>query len=248
MSRPEQLGLFGGEVTEQSDIYSLGLVLAAALRGKPLDMSGSQFEVVEKRRSVPDLGDIDEELRPVIEAMLQPDPEDRPESMAEIARATQPPATAAPERTATTRRGAHQSISPEAAPPAKPAEPLDVPAPIVAKGADGAPFVAHVRPAYLSQPKPSPTATPPKAAPGRPARTRGIAIAATAVAVLAAGTAAYMTGLISLKTDTVEEQRTAVLTPSEDATAGADGSCNAQHAGCGSAGCRGGGANRDATA
>ena len=32
---PEQLGLFGGDVKEHSDIYSLGLVLAAAMRGKP---------------------------------------------------------------------------------------------------------------------------------------------------------------------------------------------------------------------
>ena len=47
---PEQLGMFGGEVTERSDIYSLGLVIAAALRGKPLDMSGSQVDVIEKRR------------------------------------------------------------------------------------------------------------------------------------------------------------------------------------------------------
>ena len=56
---PEQLGLYGGEVSEQSDIYSLGLVLAAALRGKPIDMGGSQFEIVEKRRTVPDLSGID---------------------------------------------------------------------------------------------------------------------------------------------------------------------------------------------
>ena len=31
---PEQLGLFGGEVTAKSDIYSLGLVLAEALSGR----------------------------------------------------------------------------------------------------------------------------------------------------------------------------------------------------------------------
>ena len=31
---PEQLGLYGGEVSERSDIYSLGLVLAAVLRGQ----------------------------------------------------------------------------------------------------------------------------------------------------------------------------------------------------------------------
>ena len=81
---PEQLGLFGGDVTEQSDIYSLGLVLAAALRGKQLDMGGSPVEVIEKRRAVPDLTGIDPGLLPLLEAMLQPDPKDRPESAAAI--------------------------------------------------------------------------------------------------------------------------------------------------------------------
>src|SRR6185437_12456306 len=41
---PEQLGLFGGEVTAKSDIYSLGLVIAQTLTGQPLDMGGTQFE------------------------------------------------------------------------------------------------------------------------------------------------------------------------------------------------------------
>lgn len=81
---PEQLGLFGGEVTERSDIYSLGLVLAAALRGVPLDMSGSQVEVIEKRRTVPDLLGIDPGLQPLLDAMLQPDPDARPQSAQEI--------------------------------------------------------------------------------------------------------------------------------------------------------------------
>jgi serine/threonine-protein kinase len=82
---PEQLGLFGGEVTPKSDIYSLGLVLAEALRDNPIDMGGNLVEVVEKRRQVPDLGPIDGRLRPLIEHMLQPNPDDRPESMAEVA-------------------------------------------------------------------------------------------------------------------------------------------------------------------
>ncbi|MEQ1951988.1 serine/threonine-protein kinase [Mesorhizobium sp. CN2-181] len=81
---PEQLGMYGGEVAEQSDIYSLGLVMAAALRGAPLDMSGSQVEVIEKRRVVPDLSALDAGLRPVLEAMLQPDPRNRPGGMAEL--------------------------------------------------------------------------------------------------------------------------------------------------------------------
>ena len=82
---PEQLGLFDGNVTNRSDIYSLGLVLAACALGKPLDMSGSQVAVIEKRRSVPDLSGIAPPLRGLIEAMLQPDPQDRPQSMAEVA-------------------------------------------------------------------------------------------------------------------------------------------------------------------
>jgi serine/threonine-protein kinase len=82
---PEQLGLFGGNVTAKSDIYSLGLVLVEALTGRPIDMGGSQFDIVEKRRKVPDLGAIDMRFRPLLEKMLQPDPDRRPESMAAVA-------------------------------------------------------------------------------------------------------------------------------------------------------------------
>ena len=82
---PEQLGMMNGEVTGRSDIYSLGLVMAAALRGKALEMGGSPVEVIEKRRVVPDLSGVDEELRPLVESMLQPDPANRPESIADVA-------------------------------------------------------------------------------------------------------------------------------------------------------------------
>lgn len=82
---PEQLGLAGGEVTFKSDIYSFGLVLAEALRGQPLDMSGSQAQIIEKRRVVPDLSSVDKSIRPLIQAMLQPLPADRPASMAAVA-------------------------------------------------------------------------------------------------------------------------------------------------------------------
>jgi Protein kinase domain len=81
---PEQVGLFGGEVTAKSDIYSLGLILLQALTGHKLDMGGSQFELVEKRRRVPDLSAVDVRFRPLLERMLQPDPNDRAASMAEI--------------------------------------------------------------------------------------------------------------------------------------------------------------------
>ena len=82
---PEQLGLYGGDVTPRSDIYSLGLVLVHALTGQPINMGGSQVEIVEKRRKVPDLGAIDMRFRPLLEKMLQPDPALRAESMLAVA-------------------------------------------------------------------------------------------------------------------------------------------------------------------
>jgi serine/threonine-protein kinase len=82
---PEQVGLYGDEVTAKSDIYSLGLLLFYALTGQKLDMGGSQFQLVEKRRRVPDLGGIDMRIRPLFEQMLQPDPANRPATMTEIA-------------------------------------------------------------------------------------------------------------------------------------------------------------------
>jgi serine/threonine protein kinase len=82
---PEQLGMGSGEVTFKSDIYSFGLVLAEAARGRPLDMSGSQADVIDKRRSIPDLSDVDRSIRPLIHAMLEPQPDKRPASMAAVA-------------------------------------------------------------------------------------------------------------------------------------------------------------------
>jgi len=83
---PEQLGMFGGEVDGRSDIYSLGLVLAAAAIGEPLDMGMSPISVIEARRGVPDLGRVPADLRRDLEAMLQPDPSKRPQSMRELIR------------------------------------------------------------------------------------------------------------------------------------------------------------------
>lgn len=90
---PEQLGLYQGQdtpdaeirLTPESDIYSLGLVLAGALKGRPLDMGGTPAQVIAKRKSVPDLGFADARLRPFLAKMLQPDPGARPRSMLEVA-------------------------------------------------------------------------------------------------------------------------------------------------------------------
>ncbi|RUU48152.1 serine/threonine protein kinase, partial [Mesorhizobium sp. M6A.T.Ca.TU.002.02.2.1] len=208
---PEQLGLYSGDVSEQSDIYSLGLVLAAALRGKPIDMGGSQFEIVEKRRTVPDLSDIDADFRGIVEAMLQPDPQDRPISMADIARMTRddtgeettPPASITPrDRTGLPRRGGTVAPGPklQSQPPAAPGERV---------------FVPHVRPAHLSEPRPSAVAGPPRAVlpnvPGKSAKTRSIAIAALATLAVASGAGIYLTGLMTPSTPTAAD--TSLLAP-----------------------------------
>ncbi len=114
---PEQLGLFGGDVTAKSDIYSLGLVLAECLSGQPIDMGGSQFEVIEKRRALPHLGAVDLRFRPLLEHMLQPDPRDRPESMAAVA--AWRPDVAAKGRPAAAR-GRGQGVANAPPPAAKP--------------------------------------------------------------------------------------------------------------------------------
>lgn len=82
---PEQLGLEGGDVTGRSDIYSLGLVLAEALTGRAIDMGGTQVQLIDKRRRVPDLAGIDPSYRPLLNAMLAPDPAKRPVDMAAVA-------------------------------------------------------------------------------------------------------------------------------------------------------------------
>ncbi|MBW8907615.1 MAG: protein kinase [Mesorhizobium sp.] len=191
---PEQLGLYGGEVSEQSDIYSLGLVLAAALRGKPLDMSGSQYEVIEKRRTVPDLSDIDPDFQELLDAMLQPDPRDRPASMAEIARATRgedveatlPPASfGSRARPGLPRAGWTAPPDSKPQPSTPPGEPR---------------FVEHVRPAHLSEPRPAPVAapagTPMPAAPRKSSRMPAIAGGLVTLAVLLGG-GLYFSGIVA---------------------------------------------------
>ncbi|ESY00343.1 serine/threonine-protein kinase [Mesorhizobium sp. LNJC405B00] len=195
---PEQLGLFGGEVSEQSDIYSLGLVLAAALRGKPIDMGGSQYEIVEKRRTVPDLSGIDADFRDIVEAMLQPDPDDRPASMAEIARltrddsdATLPPASLAP-RPGLPRTG--QTAGPVSKIGDSPAQGFGSAPP---SGTAEPSFVPHVRPAHLSQPKPA-AETPKRAStpPKRATTGRNLTIAVLAAVVMVSLGGLYASGIV----------------------------------------------------
>jgi len=163
---PEQLGLRNREVDGRSDIYSLGLVIAASLRGTPLDMGGSHVDVIEKRNKVPDLSDIDESLRPLIASMLEPNPDDRPASataVAELLRTAKPAEQPAPPPA--------QPANGEAATPGAPAAtPSNVPwttpgaaAAPPAAAADGtqlAPAASQPAPAFSQTPFSAPTPAP----------------------------------------------------------------------------------------
>ena len=94
---PEQLGLFGGKVDERTDIYSLGLILAAAAGGPPVDAAGlPPATLLERRKEVPRIDDVPAELRGGLAAMLQPDPALRPRAMVELLAPPRPGPVKAP--------------------------------------------------------------------------------------------------------------------------------------------------------
>ncbi|SFR64914.1 protein kinase domain-containing protein [Litoreibacter janthinus] len=88
---PEQLGHFDGVVDARSDIYSLGLMAAGAALGKALPMGASIVDAVQSRAGIPDLSAVYPELQPVLSYMLEPNPANRPSTMAEVARMVDDP-------------------------------------------------------------------------------------------------------------------------------------------------------------
>ena len=82
---PEAFGLFGREIGPWTDIYSLALVVAAAARGKAIDMgTATPIDAIQARQAVPSLEGIEPWLAAVLARMLVPDPADRLRSMAEV--------------------------------------------------------------------------------------------------------------------------------------------------------------------
>jgi serine/threonine protein kinase len=65
-------------IDQRSDIYSLGLVIAAAAAGKPLEMGRDELSGATARLTVPDLSVVPVALRPMLTRMLDPDATRRP--------------------------------------------------------------------------------------------------------------------------------------------------------------------------
>jgi len=67
-----------------ADIYSLALVVCAAVLGEPLDMGISTGNPLAARQKIPDLAEVSPMLRPILSHMLEPDPKARPASMQQV--------------------------------------------------------------------------------------------------------------------------------------------------------------------
>ena len=82
---PEAFGLFGRSIGAWTDIYSLALVVAAAARGKVIDMgTATPIDAIQARQKVPDLDGVEPWLGAVLAKMLAPDPADRMRSMSDV--------------------------------------------------------------------------------------------------------------------------------------------------------------------
>jgi serine/threonine-protein kinase len=94
---PEQLGDFDREIGPWTDVYSLALVILAVANGKGVDLGGSFVDAIDKRRKGIALDAAPAGLRPVLGAMLAPNPTDRARSMdAVLAALAGAPAAAPP--------------------------------------------------------------------------------------------------------------------------------------------------------
>lgn len=87
---PELFGLYGREVGPWTDVYSLGLVLLAAVQGRHSNMGSTPVEAVESRRLGPDLSLVEPEIRRVLQQMLIADPDKRIRSMDQVLRLLRP--------------------------------------------------------------------------------------------------------------------------------------------------------------
>lgn len=80
---PEQLD---GLADARSDIYSFGMTLLAAARGESPKLGTSFLEIVKAKHTSVDTAGVGEPLRSLVDSMVQPAPEDRPQSAIDLLR------------------------------------------------------------------------------------------------------------------------------------------------------------------
>ncbi len=100
---PEQFSA-EGEIGPWTDVYGLGLLLAAVARGSRLDMGRTFEQALERRRGAPDLAGVPPEIARRLAPMLEADIAKRTRTMAEVAAAFAPLAAPPEARRARSRR------------------------------------------------------------------------------------------------------------------------------------------------
>ena len=78
---PEQLD---GIADSRSDIYSFGMTLLAAARGESPKLGTSFLEIVKAKHAPVDTEGVGEPLRALVDSMVRPSPDDRPQSANEL--------------------------------------------------------------------------------------------------------------------------------------------------------------------
>jgi eukaryotic-like serine/threonine-protein kinase len=132
---PEVFGKYRRQIGAWTDIYSLGLVIAAFARGTPVDMGITIVDALEARESVPDLSGLPPTLQPIIAKMLAPDPADRFQTMEEVADACDPRGATqfmAPSAAAASAADAPAFVKATTTPPAEPSAKGKLPIPAIA--------------------------------------------------------------------------------------------------------------------
>jgi serine/threonine-protein kinase len=81
---PEQFGEYDRSIGPWTDVYSLGLVLLAFVRGDKAGMGKTLSEAVRRRQAGPDLADVPARLAQLLHRMLEPDPARRFRSMEQL--------------------------------------------------------------------------------------------------------------------------------------------------------------------
>ena len=110
---PEQFADDPAQVGPWSDLYSLGLLLAAAARGRKLDMGSDLATAVALRRRIPNLDGVPPRLHGALAALLQPDPALRVRSASQAAALFAPQ----PQQSPVTVRDPERNSSPDAVAP-----------------------------------------------------------------------------------------------------------------------------------
>lgn len=195
---PEQLGAYGGQADQRSDIYSMGLLMIIVCTGHAAPMGTTIVEAVRQREGIPDLSAVPQELHGLLTQMLQPDPQYRTPDMQTVKSALEAIMSGAGFEPTTGSLAANPGMAGGVT--GRPHTMPLMPGPSASvQGLQSSPMSANTTTTgislthspYSSQPAAAPASPPP--APEKSGGRTGLIIASAVVALLGAGGAYFLT-------------------------------------------------------